>query len=53
LDRHGGAQTRFEVRAAGPDGTMHVQFDMTGREPAFERAIQVILAPSQPMARRA
>jgi aerotaxis receptor len=43
LDRHGGAQTRFEIRSSASDGHVHVQFDRLALNPAFKRALQSML----------
>jgi len=44
LDRHGGVQARFDVRAVDGNGRMHVQF--AKMEPAFQRAVETLLAPA-------
>jgi methyl-accepting chemotaxis protein/aerotaxis receptor len=43
LDRAGGGRTRFEIRAADPDGSLHVQFDRSNWEPGFEHALHAML----------
>ena len=40
LDRHGGAQTRVDVRATDHEGTLHVSFSAI--EPAFEPALRTL-----------
>ena len=50
LDRHGGAQARFDIRAVDAGGRMHVAF--SARDAAFERALET-LVPAAREARRA
>jgi len=51
LDRHGGAQVRFDIRAVDTGGRMHVAF--AAKDAAFERALETLLMPAEREARRA
>jgi aerotaxis receptor len=53
LDHPAGARTRFAVRSIGPNGIMHVRFDVAAMEPAFKQAVDAILAGRQSAARAA
>jgi len=43
LDRHAGAQTRFEIRSADASGKLHVQFDRASMNAALKQALHAMV----------
>jgi aerotaxis receptor len=47
LDRHGGGQTRFAIRATDATGRLHIQFERLTGDAAFERALGVLVGDAE------